>query len=69
MKHSDYSISPNLLMRVPVAVSREPAVQQRTEDVAGVGAAGTGDFFGSARGDDAAAVFAAFWSKIDDIVR
>jgi hypothetical protein len=36
--------------------------------VAGVGASGAGDFFGSAGGDDAAAVFTAFWSEIDDVV-
>ena len=36
--------------------------------MAGVGTAGACDFFGSAGGDDAAAVFAAFWSKIDDVV-
>ena len=51
-----------------VAVSRNSTVEQRAEDVSCVGAAGAGDFFGGAGGDDAAAVFAAFWSKIDDVV-
>ena len=51
-----------------VAVSREAPIEQRTEDVAGVGAAGAGDFFGRAGGDDAAAMLAAFWSKVDDVV-
>ena len=36
--------------------------------MAGVGAAGAGDFFGGAGGNDAAAVFAAFRTKIDDVV-
>ena len=33
-----------------------------------MGASGAGDFFGSAGGDDAAAVFAALRAKIDDVV-
>ena len=51
-----------------VAVATKAAVQERAKDVAGVRAARAGDFFGCAGGDDAAAVFAAFWSKIDDVV-
>ncbi len=51
-----------------VSVARDAAVQKGAEDVAGVGAAGASDFFGGAGGDDAAAVFAAFWTKIDDVV-
>ena len=55
-------------MMIAVAVACDSPVEQRAEDVAGVGAAGAGDFFGCAGGDDAATVFAAFWSKIDDVV-
>ena len=44
------------------------SVKQRAKDVAGVGAARACDFFGSAGGDDATAVFAAFRTKIDDVV-
>jgi hypothetical protein len=53
---------------ITVAVACKSTVEQRAEDVSGVGAARAGDFFGCAGGDDAAAVFAAFWSKIDDVV-
>ena len=55
-------------MMVSVAVPCDPTVQQWAEDLAGVGAAGTCDFLGRAGGDDPAAVFAAFWAKIDDVV-
>ena len=44
------------------------SVEQWAEDVAGVGAAHAGDFFGGAGRDDAAAVFAAFRAKVDDVV-
>ena len=53
---------------ISVAVAGYPAVEQRAENVAGVGAARSGDFFGGAGCDDAAAVFAAFRAKIDDVV-
>jgi len=55
-------------MMVSVAVPCDPTVQQWAEDVAGVGAARACDFFRGAGGDDPAAVFAAFWAKIDDVV-
>ena len=51
-----------------IAVSSNPAVEQWAQDVAGVGAAHAGDFLGGAGGDDAAAVFAAFRAKVDDVV-
>ena len=56
-------------MMIAILISREPAIQQWTQHVAGVGAARACDFFGSAGGDDAPAVFAAFGTKIDDMVR
>ena len=62
-------ISRDLLVfatRIAVAVFRETAVEQRTENVAGVRATRAGNFFRRAGDDDAAAVFAAFWSKVDD---
>ena len=51
-----------------VAVVRQTTIKQRAEDVAGVGAAGAGDLFRGAGGDDASAVFTAFGTQIDDVV-
>ena len=51
-----------------VLPSVQVAIQQWTQDLAGVGASGAGDFFGGAGGDDASAVFAAFWAEVDDVV-
>ena len=68
---TDYSIClrrrlwPFLMM---IAVACKSTIKQRAEDVAGVGAAGAGDFFGCAGGDDAAAMLASFWSKVNDVV-
>ena len=55
-------------MMVAVAVADESPIKKWAQDLAGVGAAGACDFFRGAGGDDATAVFAAFWAKVDDVV-
>ena len=57
-----------MMYRIIFAVARDSTIQQGAEDLAGVGAARACDFFRGAGGDDAAAVFATFRTKIDDVV-
>ena len=57
-----------MMISIAVAISCKPAVEEGAEHMAGVRAARSGDFFGSAGGDDATAMFAAFWPQIDDVV-
>ena len=68
---NEVRVSRDLLIfaaRIAVAVFREAAIEQRTEHVARMRAARAGNFFRRAGGNHAAAVFAAFRPKVDDVV-
>src|SRR5688572_25363559 len=63
-----HSLDRLLTITVLTTVHGDAAVEERTEDLAGVGAARACDFFRCARGHHASAVLATFRTKIDDVV-
>src|SRR5204863_9747842 len=57
-----------LTVRIPISILRQTTVEQRSENLACMRPTRAGNFFRSAGGNYASAVFTAFWSKIDDVV-